>query len=169
MGGDRVDQRIGDQLGAQVLGQGEPDHPARGDVDHGGQIQPAFPGRDVGDVATPAGVDRGGVDGKVAADQVCPGASRRIGDRGPLPPARSATAQARGPHQPGHPLSGVPIAAATQFGVDAWGAVAALGRLVGLADQFGELLVGELAGREGASTMGVVGGPGDLQQHGLPA
>jgi hypothetical protein len=35
-GGDRVDQRIGDQLGAQMLGQGEPDHSARGDVDHGG-------------------------------------------------------------------------------------------------------------------------------------
>jgi hypothetical protein len=27
-GGDGVGQRVGDQLGAQVLGQGEPDHPA---------------------------------------------------------------------------------------------------------------------------------------------
>jgi hypothetical protein len=47
-GGDRVGQRIGDQLGAQLLGQGEPDHPTGGDVDHGGEIQPAFPGREGG-------------------------------------------------------------------------------------------------------------------------
>jgi hypothetical protein len=39
------------------------------------------------------------------------------------------------------------MAAATQFGVDAWRAVAALGRLVGLADALGELVVGELACR----------------------
>jgi hypothetical protein len=39
------------------------------------------------------------------------------------------------------------MAAATQFGVDAWGAVAALGRLVGLADVVDELFVGELACR----------------------
>jgi hypothetical protein len=64
---------------------GEPDHPTRGNVDHGGQLQPPFPGREVGDVTTPAGVDRGGVDGKVAADQVCPGGGRRVRDRGPPP------------------------------------------------------------------------------------
>src|SRR5215217_8902194 len=46
-GGDRVGQRVAGQLGAQLLGQGEADHPAGGDVDHGGQVQPAFPGRDV--------------------------------------------------------------------------------------------------------------------------
>jgi hypothetical protein len=35
-GGDRVGQRVAGQLGAQMLGQGEADHPAGGDVDHGG-------------------------------------------------------------------------------------------------------------------------------------
>jgi len=39
------------------------------------------------------------------------------------------------------------MAASTQFGVDAWCAIAALGRLVGLADVLGELVVGELACR----------------------
>jgi hypothetical protein len=29
-------QSIGDQLGAQVIGRGPADHPARGDVDDGG-------------------------------------------------------------------------------------------------------------------------------------
>jgi len=37
-GGDRVGQRIDDQLGAQMFGQGEPDHPTRRDIDHGGQL-----------------------------------------------------------------------------------------------------------------------------------
>ena len=34
-GGDRVAQRGSDQLGAQVIGQGEPDDAAGGDVDDG--------------------------------------------------------------------------------------------------------------------------------------
>jgi hypothetical protein len=34
-GRDRVGQGISDELGAQVIGQGEPHDPARGDVDHG--------------------------------------------------------------------------------------------------------------------------------------
>jgi hypothetical protein len=119
-GGDRVGQRTGDQLGTQMLGQGEPDHPARGDVDHGGQIQPALPGREVGDVATPAGVDRGGIHAEVAADQVGPGGGHRIGNRGLLPAARGASAQTGGAHQPGHALSGVPVAAAAKLSVDAW-------------------------------------------------
>jgi hypothetical protein len=56
------------------------------------------------------------------------------------------------------------VAASTQFGVDAWRAVAALGRLVGLADVLGERLVGELARRRDTGAVGVVGGTGDLQQ-----
>ena len=39
-GGDRVGQRVGDELGAQVIGQGEPDDAAGGDIDHGRQIEP---------------------------------------------------------------------------------------------------------------------------------
>src|SRR4029450_9222030 len=81
--------------------RGEADHPARGDVDHGGQLQPPFPGREVGDVAAPAGVDRGGVDGEVAADQVSPGGGRRVRDRGPLPQARCATTTTRFQSRPG--------------------------------------------------------------------
>jgi hypothetical protein len=39
------------------------------------------------------------------------------------------------------------MAAAAKLGMDAWGAIAALGRLVGLADALGELLIGALACR----------------------
>src|SRR5215207_3861779 len=167
-GGDRVGQRVSDQLGTEMLGQGEPDHPARGNVDHGGQIQPAVPGREVGDVATPAGIDRGGVDGKVAADQVRAGGGCRVGDGRALEPARRAATQPGGAHQACHTFAAMAVPATTQFGVDAWGAVAALGGLVGLADVLGELLIGALAGRDGAGMVGVVGGTGDLQQLARP-
>src|SRR5580704_1718048 len=53
-GGDRVGQRVADQLGAQVIGHGKPDDAPGGDVDDSGQVQPAFPGGDIGDVAAPA-------------------------------------------------------------------------------------------------------------------
>src|SRR5512132_1006475 len=163
-GGDRVGQRVSDQAGAQVLGQGEPDHPARGNVDHRRQVQPAFPGREVGDVAAPAGVDRRSVDGKVAADQVRAGGGCRVGDGGALEPARRAATQPGGAHQACHTFAAMAVPATTQFGVDAWGAIAALGGLVGLADVLGELRIGALAGRDGAAMVGLVGGTGDLQQ-----
>jgi transposase-like protein len=35
--------RVGDQVGAQVVGDHPADHPARGEVEHGGQVEPAFP------------------------------------------------------------------------------------------------------------------------------
>jgi hypothetical protein len=161
-GGDRVGQRVAGQLGAQMLGQGEADHPAGGDVDHGGQVQPALPGRDVGDVATPAGVDRGGVDGEVPADQVGSGGRRRVRDRGLVPAARRPAPQPGAAHQPGHPLTAVVVAGAAQRGVDAWCAIAALGHLVRLADLLGQRGVGDLPGRWGAGSLGVVGGTGDL-------
>ncbi len=76
-----------------------------GDVDHGGQVRPAFPGRDVGNVATSAGVDRGGVDGE----------SRRSASAGPraygrgyarsprVPPTSSSSPGATGSTWPGWP------------------------------------------------------------------
>jgi hypothetical protein len=43
-GRERVGQRGGDQLGAQVIGERVPEHAAGGDVDHGGQVRPSRPG-----------------------------------------------------------------------------------------------------------------------------
>ena len=67
-------------------------------------------------------------------------------------------------HQACHTFAAMAVPATTQFGVDAWGAVAALGGLVGLADVAAELVVGALAGRHAAGAVGLGGGPGDLQQ-----
>jgi hypothetical protein len=61
------------------------------------------------------------------------------------------------------------MATSTQLGMDTRRAVAALGRLVDLADALGQLRVGALTRRRDDGTVGVVGGPGDLQQHGAPA
>src|SRR5215216_4552482 len=120
--------------------------------------------RNVGDVATPAGVGRGGVHVEVAADQVRAGGRCRIRDGRALEAAWAPSAQPASAHQPGHTLAAVPVAAAAPVGVNAWGAVAALGRLVGRSDVLGELLVDALAGCDVGGAVGVVGGPGDLQQ-----
>ena len=77
--GDRVRQRAGDQLGAQVVGGGVADRPPRGDVDGRGGVEPTFPGRDEGHVAAPAGVELGSVGGGVPTDAV---GSRRGGRSG---------------------------------------------------------------------------------------
>src|SRR5580693_5958707 len=69
-GGDRVGQGAGDQLGAQVVREGEPDDAAGGDVDDGGEVEPALPGGEVGDVAAPPLVDLRGVGGEVPADRI---------------------------------------------------------------------------------------------------
>jgi hypothetical protein len=52
--------------------------------------------------------------------------------------------------------------------MDARGAIAALGHLVGLVDALGELLIGALACRRDIGAVRVVGGPGDLQQLARP-
>src|SRR5215207_4753076 len=96
------------------------------------------------------------------------GGGCRVGDGRALEPARRAATQPGGPHQACHTFAAMAVPATTQFGVDAWGAVAALGGLVGLADVLGELLIGALAGRDGAGMVGVVGGTGDLQQLAHP-
>src|SRR5215216_7238139 len=70
--------------------------------------------------------------------------------------------------QPSHALTAVVVPGTAQRGVDAWCAVAALGHLVRLADLLGQRGVGDLPGRWGAESLGVVGGPGDLQQLARP-
>jgi hypothetical protein len=63
----------------------------------------------------------------------------------------------------------MPVPLAAQLRMDPRGTVAALGRLVRLADALGELLVGPMPGRDDTGAVSVVGGTGDLQQHGSPA
>src|SRR2546423_5382793 len=59
---------VDDQAGAQVVGGLPADHHAGGQVDDGGQVQPALAGLEVGDVTDQPGARPGG--GEVPADQV---------------------------------------------------------------------------------------------------
>ena len=59
--GDGVAQGLLDQVGAQVVGGSPSDDLPRGEVDHCGEVQPPFPGVDVGDVGDVDGMgDAGG-------------------------------------------------------------------------------------------------------------
>jgi hypothetical protein len=82
---DRVGERVRDQFGAQVIGEGIPDDAAGGDAGDGGQVEPSFPGAQVGDVPAPAGVNPGSVRGEVPPDRVRPLRRGRVSDRGLLP------------------------------------------------------------------------------------
>jgi hypothetical protein len=140
-GRDRVSQRVRHELGPQVISQGKPDDAARGDIDHGGQVQPALPGGEVGDVPAPPGVDLGGIRGEVPADRSGAGRGRGVSDGGLRPPPRRPPGQAGLAHQPGDPLAGMPPALEAQLGADPRRAVPALGPLVLGPDPGGQLRV----------------------------
>ncbi|GAA2104376.1 hypothetical protein GCM10009801_79960 [Streptomyces albiaxialis] len=91
---------IDDQAGAQVIGGGPAHDAGGGDVDDGSQVEPAFVGGDVGDVAAPAGVGGGRVGLEVASYQVGPGRCGRVGDRGAVLGRAVAAGEADGPCQP---------------------------------------------------------------------
>ena len=83
------------------------------EVDDGGQVQPAFPGVDVGDVAAPAGVDLRSVSTAKSRPIRSGGTvGGRVGHGGGAPPFRRPAAQPGGPHQPGDAFAGVPVALA---------------------------------------------------------
>ena len=84
-----------DQFGAHVVGQSPADDPARGQVDDGGQVGPALPRGDIGDVADIAPVDLL-ARSKVALNQVAGRLGIRVSDRG-LAPALLAPPFQAGP------------------------------------------------------------------------
>jgi hypothetical protein len=73
-------ERVGDQLGAHVIGHAPADDPAR-DVLHRDQVEPALPGSEVGDVGDPEPVGRRGQEG--AVDEVLADADAGHADRRP--------------------------------------------------------------------------------------
>jgi hypothetical protein len=79
-GADRRFERVEAQLGAQVIGHRPAQQPARTRVDHGGQVQPAFVGRDVGRVAAPERVEHRLVEATV--DQISRQRRGRVPDGG---------------------------------------------------------------------------------------
>jgi hypothetical protein len=77
-------QSVDDEAGAHVVGELPADDHSGGQVDHGGQVEPALCGFEVGDVADEslAGRAAGGVE--VAADQIRRCYRLLAGDRGAL-------------------------------------------------------------------------------------
>src|SRR3954470_9810590 len=109
-------QRVDDQVGAHVLGQGVADARLGVAVDHCGQIQPAFPGRQVGDVSDELGA--GGVGVEVAGEQVRDHAGV-AGDGGGGPErAGLAGDQAQLAHDRAEQFRGEALALAVQGGMD---------------------------------------------------
>src|ERR1035441_10357787 len=130
-------------------------------VDDGGQVGPAVPGPDVGDVAAPAGAGVRG--GEVAADQVR-GADRVVAaDGGALPRFRVASSQASGLHEPVDALVGHQVAEGGQAGAQASHARVAPGLLVHEPHDRdeGRVVFLPLGGLRGPP--GVVAGPGHAQ------
>src|SRR5437879_10431970 len=109
-------QGVADELGPHVVGHGPAHHPAGGQVDHGGQVEPALPGPDVGDVAhvDPVHLDR-------ARPEYPPnevgGGCFGIGQGGLAPAPPAAPDEAPLAHDAGHPLAPHVVALPAQLGV----------------------------------------------------
>ena len=133
---DRHTQRVDDQIRAHMIGNGEPDHFARVTVDHGRAKRPAGPGLDVGDVADPGQVRRGG--GEVAGQQVGQARVEPVGEGGALVGPGMHAAQSGGAHQPVHALVGADHPGAAQLVVDSTHADPPTMPSMDLADPFGQ-------------------------------
>jgi len=72
-------ERVDDELGAHVVGHAPPDDPPRVGVLDGGEVDPALPGPQVGDVRDPQ--DVGPVGPKASLDEVVGDADARDADR----------------------------------------------------------------------------------------
>src|SRR6478672_11441199 len=117
--------RVGDQTGAHVVGHRVADDLAVEAVDHGGYVQPALPGRDVGNVPDQLGA--WGVGGEVAAHQVRDRRRLLVGGGGGLVGPWLAGHQAQFAHQPPDQLVADLLAATQQFGVHTPVAVGGVG------------------------------------------
>src|ERR1017187_1663992 len=160
-GGDGHVEGGGDQAGAHVPGDRPADHGPRVQVDDGGQVGPAVPGPDVGDVAAPAGVGVRG--GEVAADQVRRGCRMFAADGGPLPRPRVTSSQASGLHEPVDALVRHHVPEGGQARAQAADTRVTPGQLVYLPHDRDEGAVVFLPlGRLGAAP-GVVAGPGHAE------
>jgi hypothetical protein len=100
-----------------VVGQRPADHPPAGQVHNRGQVRPALPGADIGDVPGPGGVQLE-VGGTEVAGQQVHGLGLGIGNSGPSGASAAAAGQTGGHHQTGHPLLAHMPAQLPQLGMD---------------------------------------------------
>lgn len=90
-------QRIQYEAGVHVGTDAPADDPAGEDIDHGGNVQPALPGGDVGEIRDPELVGALGLEFPIGAIQRA--RNRGVRSRGAHRPAASRAPQALTPHQ----------------------------------------------------------------------
>jgi hypothetical protein len=146
-----------------VVGNGPAHHLAARQIDDGGQVGPALPGSDVGDVADVAAVELG-TDPEVALDQVLGRLGFGIGDRRRAPALLGPAFEAGLAHEPAHPPLADLDALVSEGLAHPQVPIGALGLVVDLFDPLGQLGIGDVAGRGDGLLALVVGGPGDLEQ-----
>ena len=96
---------VTDQVGPHVIGHGEADDAAAGQIDDRGQVEPALPGADVGDVPAPRRVELVGLGREGPLDQVrSERGGVRIGDGRPLEAAFVAPDEPSAHHETGDAL-----------------------------------------------------------------
>jgi hypothetical protein len=139
-------------------------NPPAGQVDDGGQVGEAGPRPHVRDVADVAGVHlRRGPEVAIDEVQRLVLVGPRDGGRAPAAPAPAL--QAGGAHEPGHPAPATGDPLVGQFGLHPGRAVGAVGDLVDLGDDLGQLGIGAGPGAGRGLEGLVVGGFGDLEQR----
>ena len=124
--GEGHGEGVVDQLGAHVIGQGPADDLAAGQVDDRGQVGPALPRGDVGDVADIAPVDLL-ARSEVALDEIAGRLGVGVGHGGLAPALLAPALEAGLPHEPGHPALPAGHMAMQQLLVDPRGSIGALG------------------------------------------
>jgi hypothetical protein len=145
---------VEDELGAEVVGHRPADHPTRVDIQDDGQIQPARPGRDVGDVSRPDTVGCGR--SELAVDQVRSRRGPGVASGQAPPPAPVAADEPGGPHQPGHPLAAyLHTVVQPQLGMDPWGTIGGPAASMDRPDLLSELLVDDRSSRRWPALPGV--------------
>jgi hypothetical protein len=121
--GDGHLERVDDELGAHVVGHAPADDPPTVSVLDGGQVQPALPGAQVGQVGDPELVGLLGPDASL--DEVIGDADTGHRDRGPATLVAHKAGDPGLAHEPLHALaSDADPILEPQVGVDARGAVA---------------------------------------------
>jgi len=152
-----------DQLGAHVISQSPADDPAAAQVDDPGQVGPALPGRDVGDVADIAPVHLGAWP-EVALNQVTGRRGAGIGDSGRAPALLAPALEAGPAHEPGHLALPAGHVAMEELLVNPGGAIGTRGLVVDGPDLLEQLGVGDVSPGRGAVAAVIEGGTGDLEQ-----
>ena len=117
-GGDGHFQRITHQWRPTVLGDREPDQPAAVEVDHRRQVQLAFPGLDLSDVANPRNVRSGRVELAVQQVRELVGRLVRSRKRSPDPLGFGHQALAAHRHRHRFHVEAGPLGSFDQLGMD---------------------------------------------------